>query len=599
MSNNELTLKPINDLLSEHFFIPDYQRGYRWKRRQVKELLSDILEFCDKEKVSKNEFYCLQPIVIKKRGEQWELVDGQQRLTTIFLILSYFNSRFSEEFRKEIFTLEYQTRTGSKDYLKSLNENKKAENIDFFHMYESFDEIKTWFKDYVNRINDIESVFLNKVQVIWYEINETIDAVEVFTRLNMGKIPLTNAELVKGLFLRSKNFSKGDVTLQQLKIAQEWDGIEKVLQADEMWFFIQNKVTFSNRIEFILKLMADQCDADADIKNDPFYTFLIFNKSFVDNNGGVLNDWGNVKRYFMTIEEWYKDRYLYHLVGYLINQGTSITDIKTSAETFDTKQDFRVALKDKVFGGLFATNKKISDFKDRNDLSAYVKESLIDWEYGSNKIRDALLLFNIATLLSNTASNMRFQFDSYKKENWDIEHVRSVNSEKPQRTDDKKVWLKNILEYFTGAIDHEKQLFMIEDMKATRVKIICKSMQEVLSSNPFDSNLFDRVYYVLLMYFKEDKDRDTDDSIGNLALLDAHTNRSYKNAVFPIKRSQILMLDKKGTFVPLCTKNLFLKYYSKQIDNMMFWTESDRDSYFNSILNTIVDFFVSEKGGLK
>lgn len=599
MSNNELTLKPINDLLSEHFFIPDYQRGYRWKRRQVKELLNDVLEFCDKENKSNNEFYCLQPIVIKKRGEQWELVDGQQRLTTIFLILSFFNSRLAEKFKKNIFTLEYQTRIGSKEYLKSLDEDRKEENIDFFHMFESFYEIETWFENYENRINDIESVFLNKVQVIWYEINETIDAVEVFTRLNMGKIPLTNAELVKGLFLRSKNFNKGEVTLQQLKVAQEWDGIEKALQADDMWFFMQNKDTFSNRIEFILQLMADEHNADSELKKDSFYTFLVFNNSFINDNESALNEWANVKRYFMTIEEWYEDRYLYHLVGYLVNQGVSIADIKDYLDIFDTKQEFRNALKNKVFRVLFGINKNISDFQDQSELGEYIKERLIDSEYGNNKVRAILLFFNIASLLSNVDSNMRFQFDSYKKEEWDIEHVRSVSSAKPERADDQKIWLRNILEYFTGTNDHEEQVFVVEDMKAILVKTICKNIIKVLASNPFDSNLFDRVYEIVLWHFKENKGRDTDNSIGNLALLDAGTNRSYKNAVFPIKRSRILKLDKTGTFVPLCTNNLFLKYYSEQIDNMMFWTESDRDSYFNSILNTLVGFFVLENGGLK
>ncbi len=599
MSDNELTLKPINDLLSEHFFIPDYQRGYRWKRRQVRELLNDVLEFCDKEHKSNNEFYCLQPIVIKNRGDQWELVDGQQRLTTIFLILSFFNSRFSEEFRKEIFTLEYQTRIGSKNYLMSLDENQKDDNIDFFHMYESFDEIKTWFKDYVSRINDIESVFLNKVQVIWYEINETIDAVEVFTRLNMGKIPLTNAELVKGLFLRSKNFNKGEVTLQQLKIAQEWDGIEKSLQADDMWFFMQNTDTYSNRIEFILKLMADEYSVDTELKKDSFYTFLVFNNSFINDKGNDLTKWANVKRYFMTIDEWYEDRDLYHLVGYLVNQKISIAKIIDISETVDGKQGFKGALKEKIFNGLFAPNKHLSEFSSKDELNDYIKEYLINWEYGSKNIRAALLLFNIASILSNNASNLRFQFDSYKKEEWDIEHVRSVSSDMPDRIDAQKDWINNVLEYFTGINDHKRQVALIAAMAVTREKRICEIMLKALSSNPFDTLFFNRIYDVLLRYFKEAKERDTDNTIGNLALLDAGTNRSYKNAVFPIKRDRILKLDKTGTFVPLCTKNLFLKYYSKQIDNMMFWSESDRDMYFDSILNTFVDFFDLEKGGSK
>jgi uncharacterized protein with ParB-like and HNH nuclease domain len=197
------------------------------------------LEFCDREKASKDEFYCLQPIVVKKRNGQqiWELVDGQQRLTTIFLILRYFNKLTGEN---ENFTLEYETRIGSRDYLNSLDENKKEDNIDFFHMYESFDEIETWFKNHRNQRGLIESVLLSQVKVIWYEINEIIEPIQVFTRLNIGKIPLTNSELVKALFLRSKNFNQGEVTLQQLRIAQEWDSIEKALQADEMWFFMQN-----------------------------------------------------------------------------------------------------------------------------------------------------------------------------------------------------------------------------------------------------------------------------------------------------------------------------------------------------------------------
>ena len=87
MSDNQLTLKPINDLLGESFFIPAYQRGYRWTARQVTELLDDLLEFYHKEKRT-GEFYCLQPIVVRLEKDQkrWELVDGQQRITTLFIL---------------------------------------------------------------------------------------------------------------------------------------------------------------------------------------------------------------------------------------------------------------------------------------------------------------------------------------------------------------------------------------------------------------------------------------------------------------------------------------------------------------------------------
>src|SRR5574337_1541958 len=100
MQPNELELRSVDQLLNESFFVPAYQRGYRWTSRQVMELLDDVFAFVKEKRQSNDEFYCLQPVVVAHREKHWELIDGQQRLTTIFLILSYFNSRFSEGFKK-------------------------------------------------------------------------------------------------------------------------------------------------------------------------------------------------------------------------------------------------------------------------------------------------------------------------------------------------------------------------------------------------------------------------------------------------------------------------------------------------------------------
>jgi len=74
---NQITLKTIYELLGEKFIISYYQRGYRWTKPQVEQLLKDIWEFSNKENKSKNEFYCLQPIVVKNTKDGWELIDGQ------------------------------------------------------------------------------------------------------------------------------------------------------------------------------------------------------------------------------------------------------------------------------------------------------------------------------------------------------------------------------------------------------------------------------------------------------------------------------------------------------------------------------------------
>src|SRR5574344_399726 len=110
MAENTIELKSVGDLHEMNFFIPSYQRGYRWTKEQVEALLNDIDDF-DKRK--DGSFYCLQPLVVKEREQatleaikkaqsinqvknlpkgSWSVIDGQQRLTTIHLILNVLGS---------------------------------------------------------------------------------------------------------------------------------------------------------------------------------------------------------------------------------------------------------------------------------------------------------------------------------------------------------------------------------------------------------------------------------------------------------------------------------------------------------------------------
>lgn len=594
MSNNELSLKAINDLLEEQFYIPAYQRGYRWTSRQVEDLLNDVLEFSQKEFKSAKEFYCLQPVVVRQTDDKWELIDGQQRLTTVYIILSYFNRRLTEEYRKQLFSIEYSTRPKSKAYLDEINEEDKDNNIDFYHIYESFVTIETWFKDKRHLENDIESVFLNKVKVIWYEVKEDIDPIEVFTRLNIGKIPLTNAELVKALFLRARNFGENAdrSRLMQLKISQEWDDMERALQNDGLWYFLANQDAYDTRIEFILDLMAENFGYSDDIANDQFRTFIAFNRWFQEENPDLENAWMQIKYYFMQLDEWHSDRYLFHLLGFLIHQGVGVAELRAMSQTEETKAEFRASLRSRIFGLVFR-RLEFEDYSDRTELESAITDQLSEWSYTSQSslIRSALLLFNIASLIRNPAANLRFQFDKYKTEDWDLEHIKSVSSEMPLRPDDQKAWLINILEYFLDTRNHAEYSEKISNVPSRRVRVICDNASTALDSSPFDGQLFVRVYHATLRHFREAAESETEDSIANLALLDAYTNRSYQNAVFPIKRNRIIALDKEGAFVPLCTKNVFLKYYSKQVENMMFWTEQDRNFYLAAIVEMLGWFF--------
>lgn len=551
MEENKLDLLTIYQLIADtpySFYIPSYQRGYRWTIQQVTDLLDDILEFSVNKRPG--EFYCLQPIVVKPKEQSWEVIDGQQRLTTIFLLLKYFNSRLTEEFRKPLYQLKYETRAESSNYLDTLSENESKKNVDYFHIYQAYTTIKNWFATRSNIINDFEATLLNLVKVIWYEVHEDTDSIDIFTRLNIGKIPLNPAELIKALFLFRDNFTGNDQTkqLRQLEIAGEWDRIEATLRDKEFWGFINNKDSYDNHIEFIFDLMSNKTNQDRD------YTFRYFHKRF-DKINDVEEAWKEVKNYFLTFQEWYNDKDLFHLIGFLITVGEKIQTIKAEGKN-KTKIEFKDHLRSMVKKNVNVQVSELSysDTSDRKD------------------IRNLLLLFNLISITNNREANYKFQFGRYKAENWDLEHIHSVKSSMPEREEHQREWLNEVLAY-TNNQDLKRRInvWMQTDRKS-RV------------------DTFENIYDDVLREYSENKVIDDINDISNLTLLDASTNRGYKNAIFPIKRNKIIERDQSGTFIPLCTKNVFLKYYNRSVKGMTLWNSADRKSYIDAITFMLRDY---------
>ncbi|QHI28611.1 DUF262 domain-containing protein [Acinetobacter haemolyticus] len=609
-NTNKLVLKTIHELLGEKFYIPAYQRGYRWTKLQVKELLDDIWEFSQKNG-GKPSFYCLQPIVVlKKDDDQWEVVDGQQRLTTLYIILHYLEKKhlrreLKEAYKKSIFSLEYETRKSSKDFLENIDEYEGRKNKDFHHIAEAHEAVQHWFKelDYTDH-NKFLATLLAKpneqhsVQVIWYDLSDECKdndyAIDVFSRINIGKIPLTNSELVKALFLQSSNFEQEKASLKQIQIATEWDQIEQCLQESSFWSFIYNEdigAKYDTRIEYIFDLMQKK-----PLGAEDFFTFHQFNEVFKASNDEdrvlvIDRLWKSVKDYFLTFDEWYRDRELYHLIGFLIACEPSrresnkseprVSKFKTQSEQNNlTKIEFKKYLKEEI-------KKEIKE--EKKEAKGKVVKSLEELTYGDAIIRKVLLLSNIETLLSTKDTDIRFPFDRYKSENWDIEHIRSQTDKKIEgksRLD----WSEDILEYFTNTRNHQN--VCLEEYPEDERSIIADLCQ-VLASENIDSVFFDELYNKVAEKFKEsqgERGEDWTNGIGNLALLDATTNRSYKNAMFPIKRKRIIHNDKNGIFIPICTKNVFLKFYSKKLGEVRYWQKSDAEDYLEALKQLLKEY---------
>ena len=610
---NTIKETAVGKLLGMNFFIPGYQRGYRWTEQQVNDLLNDINEF----KPENGSWYCLQPLVVMKKDgkdEKWEVIDGQQRLTTIYLILAYLEKdtkKAESAEQKKTYSIEYETREG--DILKKI-EDKAQSNIDFFYMHKAYETINNFFED---------------------EIDEGENPVTVFTRLNMGKIPLTNAELIKALFLNRTNFGAGEeknetLRLRQQEIASEWDTIEYTLQNDEFWLFLnQPGDKRPTRIDFIFDLICEQDALEVGKENtgtDEYHTFRYFYKYFKTEKADIVFCWKTVKKYFQIFQEWYNDLELYHYVGYLIicdNESNSdsnskknnILDYLEEWVSKKTRKEFITGIKGKIKEKL----------KDCFDLD---KQYEIDKNSKKTKCRPLLLLHNIQTVINQNkqmenskyglATFYKFPFHLFKLEKWDVEHIDSNTENDLSDIKEQKEWLKCVLVMFPKETEDKKDSNDENKDLKEKIKKFIKEIENSENNKETDSTDNKKTGFECLrdeifsQHSAEDRLSDVEKNmVWNFTLLDSHTNRSYGNSIFPVKRRVIIGKDQgiryevdenlevkettgKIAFIPPVTKNVFLKYYNPNINNLKEWTKKDAESYKKNILDALKEFGVTD-----
>ena len=564
--------KSIRDIIDKkiNFNVPAYQRGYRWDKLNVTDLLDDLLEFIQDD--SSGKFYCLQPLVVKKIGtNQYNVIDGQQRLTTIFIILRYLENLLKEENDiSEIYTIRYETRESSQGFLKEVaNKTQKdsKENIDFFYMHQAYEAVDSWFKDKISQKKTtkrkILEIFTNSegekhIEFIWYEIADSEDEVKIFARLNSGKIPLTNAELIKALFLNVRNFpkecSENEIITKQIEISKEWDEIEYTLQDDDFFKFL-TKNDYPTRIELLFEILSG-------VKNTELDRYAIY-RHFSDmaKEGDLSHIWTDIKKIFLTFKFWFKDTEYYHLVGFLVVSGISnIKEIYGKAKD-ETKSDFNIFLK-----------KKIKEKIKIEDIDRF------DYEKNRKDIENILLFFNIATILNNKSSNIRFSFSEFSTKRWSLEHIHAQNDKGLKDKKAQDVWLENMKKYIKEDA--------IEDTIKEKIDSFIKGIE---------NNHFSELQTQILNRFGDEELLNMH-GIENLALLAAENNSSLSNGPFIEKREKIIEMDKDGEFIPICTKNVFLKYYTKNLSDVYFWSKQDQEDYKDSIIKTLENFF-GEKNG--
>ena len=648
-ATNILDLFAIPDLSNKNFFIPDYQRGYRWGKTQIRQLLEDLyVYFAGKDMGS---FYCLQPVVVKEmtaeqvslfnlksdaNGNQWyEVIDGQQRLTTIRIILaleklvSQFNDHYS-------FNIYYQTRPqlnldnlfSSMRIVRDENRRMNLEtavdeksDIDTWHIIQTAKQIIEWFQTESNSISpsmpeftgSFYENFINpkssetkktekSVQVIWYELKDG-EPSELFKRLNDKMIALNNAELIRGMFLSEsakyptdpiilnqlyeddirKVFEDGERRRKQSHIIEMWDVIESQLRDKRFWAFISkdnDAKKYDCRIEYLFDLISQKGPNE----RDPLFTYLEFERLLSSKTVSSLWAlWAKVETYFSLLKAWYRDSYFYHKIGYLIAvcDQKKLTDLLDKCTEYSTSQ-----FKEYVKSNIVET---ITDKKN--------KKKILDYSYDDNYelLKKVLFLFNVET--TRQQEGEFFPFDRFKNEqNWTLEHIHAQNSDIMDRSDKKKwlIWFnENIstLKKLQESLKEDKDLaVLIADLSGQREKVDTNGYT-------FDTfqNDFNKVTNYFNKFIRDNGGGGVIHGIANLALLDGATNSRVSNSVFEVKRQKIMNADAQNEYIPVCTRRVFLKYYNSgdpdfTVQTMYCWSKHDMENYEANIKSVLSEY---------
>lgn len=656
--DNTIYQYTIGDLLDgRYFFIPSYQRGYRWTEKQVGDLLRDLLCFANDyanegQDKKQDQFYCLQPIIARPITDEdrlrsifdndyneqiaehgvWEIIDGQQRLTTIYLLYKYLldqkgwdeNKLKEEEDGKELYHISYATREWSAAFLESLTEKRINEgleeefkqNVDFFHMANAFkyigkwimtdgkainkryqlggslDNIRTSFFKLLNGMTDTKG---GSVQVLWYEIAEEKEKnnIKEFQKINTGKIRLTDAELIKGLFLLRRNFTDGDKYIKQSELALEWEFIENTLHANNFWYFLQKKGSdMPNRIDLLfnliykkqmLKYVAEEEWEDKlkeideklqDTRQSEIFRFYynrFEGKLGEELQHEVAEAWREVMELFRTLDDWFCSPTTYNYIGLLSQCGEDLCRLVLFFDQMSEtacREEFVDYLKSRISYHLRGVK---VDTEKRRILNEYKEH---------DNIYKILLTLNIHLLneqnrlLASESDVYKFPFDVLSAQNWDIEHVDSFHTNALKRDADKEEWIRTAMDDRSEELSDEEKALVTQKLEEKdldeAINILKKNAQEV------------------------EADAEIKNSIGNLTLLDAETNRSYGNSLFCTKRRIIIERIKQGVFVPVATQYIFAKFFDKKGTNRSLWTQEDMEAYHQYVYDIITNY-LSEK----
>ena len=548
-----------------YYHIPAYQRGYKWastKNGAVTILLNDLWNaFVSYENQESKEYY-LQYITVKKIALKntscLEVIDGQQRLTTLSIILAVLSAQLELEnisiekldyaIRDNFFTqyvykedgLNTVLATTWKDFSADENLNKQ----DVFYIFSALQKSASFFKGKKD-LGLFYNYLINNVKLIVNSIESHIESETVFKNLNSNKVPLTEAELIKGLLItkigRQHKYSFKQVMEIRANVGKHWDELATWANKEEIKsFYFNNK---NNAMQELLKLTAYSLENEnltinksASAKDFPLFNFFLEHNNYVQT-------FDKLKAVKNKLDDWFYHTQVYNLIGYCRfakNSNKNNLAFLNNLLKIDTKTDLIQKLE-----------------KDKEELLKDIDISDLSYEETPDSLHHILLALNV---FIEGQENIRFNFYEFDRQKWSLEHIF------PQTPEGKKNILKQ---------KHKDAIYNILGDAIT---------QEVKDVLQLDKRTDEQKQ----VYYKALKEHSALNGIGNMCLLSGKDNASNGNKFFDEKRDNILKRIQIGSFVPKHTFDVFSKMFKNaDTSNMSLWSIDDIEAHKMHIKSTL------------
>lgn len=554
---------------ADKFHIAAYQRGYKWGSDEygaVTILMNDLWDAFKAFQNQERKEYYLQYITLKKNSDNryLEIIDGQQRLTTLSILLSIFslkldieniaNDKLDYAIRKNFFIKHIYDRNNLSALLQLKWNDKNGlifldgeviNNQDVYYLYKAAMKINEFCSD--SRVSGNVQLFydfvLNNVKIIVNAVDH-ISSEKVFSNLNSNKVPLTEAELIKGLLLtkfsRLHQSEEGkkhfrEILEMRLSLGRQWDEMARWSNKPEIKsFFFKGEEGMNSLLNLVAILNGYHAEKKVDPNDYPLFNFY-------HKLGKTKLIYEQLLSTYFVLNDWFDDNKTYNLLGYLFfvkNSGRKIKD-------YINKKDFT---KSKLLDSLKSEVK--SQIPKNPELLLYSNSQ-------DNEIHRTLLALNVFA----DGINKRFDFHRFIVERWTLEHIF------PQTPEGK------------GQKLSEKDKEFIIEMLAEKAT---EEIRQILAKDertPEEKELYQTAL----------KGTKNLNSIGNMCLLTDKDNISNGCGFFDEKRSNILARIRKGSFVPKHTFDVFSKMvFNKKPGDFERWTNDNINDHA-IIVKNIVD----------